>query len=141
MPASAPPSPAISARIIHAALILGVIIFYAAAWFVGTRTSLPVSAMPNRRALYVGLFILSALLFAAAGYTAGRLTPPSAGGTQDEWWRINLGRAIVVWALVEAPTVLGTTAYLLTRDFRTLIATFAGLLLLVNYRPGRLSEA
>jgi len=141
MPASAPPSPAISARIIHAALILGVIIFYAAAWFIGTKTSLPVSAMPDRRILYVGLFLVSAVLFAAAGYTAGRLTPPSSGTTQDEWWRINLGRSIVVWALVEAPTVLGTAAYLLTHDFRTLIATLAGLLLLVNYRPGRLSEA
>jgi hypothetical protein len=140
MPPASPASPTISARIIHAALILGVLLFYAAAWFIGTRVSLPVSAMPDRRVLYLGLFLFSAMLFAAAGYTAGRLTPSGPSTTQDQWWRLNLGRAVVIWALVEAPTVLGTMAYLLTHDFRTLIATLAGLLLLVNYRPGRLSE-
>jgi hypothetical protein len=134
-------SPAISARIIHAALMLGVVLFYVVAWYVGTKTSMPVSAVPDRRLLYLGLFLLSAVLFGAAAYTAGRLTPPAAGTSQDDWWQTNLGRAIVVWTLVEAPTLLGTSAYLLTHDFRTLIATFTGLLLFVNYRPSRLAEA
>jgi hypothetical protein len=31
-------------------------------------------------------------------------------------------------------------AYLISHDFRTLIATFAGLLFFVNYRPSRLAE-
>ena len=74
-------------------------------------------------------------------YTAGRLTPPGPGDSQDDWWRMNLGRAIVVWALVEAPTLLGTVIYLITHDFRTLIASFTGLLFFVNYRPSRLAEA
>jgi hypothetical protein len=141
MPPSAPVSPSISARIIHAALMVGVMLFYAMAWYVGTRTSLPVSAVPDRRILYLGLFLVSAVLFGAAVYTAGRLTPPGPGTSQDDWWRANLGRAIGVWSLVEAPTLLGTVAYLITHDFRTLIATFTGLLLFVNYRPSRLSEA
>ena len=140
MPPAAPVSPAISARIIHAALMLGVILFYAMAWFVGTKTSLPISAVPDRRVLYVGLFLVSAIVFGAAVYTAGRLTPAAPGTSQDDWWRANLGRAIGVWGLIEAPTLLGTVAYLLTHDFRTLIATFAGLLFLVNYRPSRLAE-
>jgi hypothetical protein len=141
MPPSAPVSPAISARIIHAALMLGVMLFYGVAWYVGSRVSLPVSAVPDRRVLYVGLFLLSAVLFGAAGYTAARLTPPAPGTSQDDWWRANLARAIGVWTLVEAPTLLGTMAYLITHDFRTLIATFTGLLLFVNYRPSRLTEA
>ena len=141
MPPSGTVSPAISARIIHGALVLGIVLFYAVAWFVGTKTSMPVSAVPDRRLLYVGLFVVSAALFGAAMYSAGRLSQPEAGTQQDEWWRSNLGRAIVIWALVEAPTVLGTVAYLLTHDFRTLIATLTGLLLFVNYRPGRLEEA
>jgi hypothetical protein len=141
VPPSAPVSPAISARIIHAALMLGVILFYGVAWFVGSRASLPISAVPDRRVLYVGLFLLSAVLFGAAGFTAARLTPPAPGTSQDDWWRVNLTRAIGVWTLVEAPTLLGTVAYLITHDFRTLIATFTGLLLFVNYRPSRLTEA
>jgi hypothetical protein len=140
MPPASPVSPVISARIIHAALMLGVILFYAMAWFVGTKTSMPVSAVPDRRVLYVGLFLVSAIVFGAAVYTAGRLTPAGPGTSQDDWWRANLGRAIGVWTLIEAPTLLGTVAYLLTHDFRTLIATLAGLLFLVNYRPSRLAE-
>jgi putative copper export protein len=141
MPSAGPVSPTISARIIHAALTLGVMLFFAVAWYVGTRTSMPISAVPDRRVLYLGLFFVSAVLFGAAVYTAGRLTSPGPGLSQDDWWRANLGRAIGIWTLVETPTLLGTVAYLVTHDFRTLIATFTGLLLFVNYRPSRLAEA
>jgi hypothetical protein len=140
MPATAPVSPGISARIIHAALVLGVVLFWTVAWYVGTNTSMPVSALPDRRVLYAGLTVISAVFFGAAMYTAGRLTPPRPGVSQEEWWRTNLSRAIGIWALIEAPAVLGTVAYFLTRDFRTLIGSFVGLLLFVNYRPSRLAE-
>jgi hypothetical protein len=140
MPPAAPVSPAISARIIHAALVLGVVLFWGVALYVGTSSSTPMSAIPSRRILYVGLTVVSALLFGGAMYTAGRLTPPQSGISQDEWWRRNLSRAIGIWALVEAPAILGTVTYFLTRDFRTLIAPFVGLLLFVNYRPSRLAE-
>ncbi|HEY9014261.1 MAG TPA: hypothetical protein VIM84_04250 [Gemmatimonadales bacterium] len=139
-PASAPVSPGLSARVIHGALFLGVVMFTGVAWYIGSNVSLPVGAIPDRRVLYLGLVLMSAVLFGAAMYTAGRLGGPRAGVSQDEWWRANLGRAIVIWALVEAPALLGTVAYLLTHDFRTLIATFTGLLLFVNYRPSRLAE-
>jgi hypothetical protein len=140
MPPAAPVSPAISARIIHAALLLGVLLFLGTAWYIGTNSSMPAAALPERRVLYLGLFVVSAGLFGAAMYTAARLTPPGPGVSQDEWWRANLGRAIGIWALVEAPALVGTMAYLLTHDFRTLIAPFTGLLLFVNYRPSRLAE-
>ena len=90
--------------------------------------------------LYVGLAVLSAVLFGAAAYSAARLTRPHPGVSQDEWWRLNLGRAVAVWALVEAPAIIGTIAYLVTEDFRTLLAPLTGLLLFVNYRPSRLAE-
>lgn len=140
MPPAAPMSPAISARIIHAALVLGVMLFTGIAWYIGTDSSMPVSALPDRRVLYLGLFVVSAVFFGAAMYTAARLTPVGPALSQDEWWKANLGRAIGIWALVEAPALFGTLAYLLTSDFRTLIAPFTGLLLFVNYRPSRLAE-
>lgn len=141
MPPSAPISPAITARIVHAALVLGVMMFWGVAWYVGTRTSLPASAVPDRRVLYLGLFLVSAVLFGAAMYNAGRLPPPGAGTSQDDWWRANLGRVIGIWALVEMPALVGTMAYLLTHDFRTMLAPFTGLLFFVNYRPSRFAEA
>ena len=140
MPPTAPVSPAISARIIHAALVLGVVLFWAVAWYVGSNTSMPVSAVPDRKVLYVGLTVLSAVLFGAAAFTAGRLSRTLPGVSQDEWWRANLGRAVGIWALVEAPAIVGTVAYLVTHDFRTLLAPLTGLLLFVNYRPSRLAE-
>ena len=140
MPPDTPVSPFIIARIIHAALVLGVMTFWAVAWYVGAGASLPVDAVPDRKVLYLGLFLFSAVLFGAAMYTAARLTPPGPGISRDDWWRANMGRAIRVWALVDAPAILGTAAYLLTHDFRALLAPFTGLLLFVNYRPSRLAE-
>jgi hypothetical protein len=140
MPPGAPVSPSISARIIHGALMLGVVMFWLVAWFVAGRTALPVDALPDRRVLYIALALVSAGLFGGAMFTANRLVPPPRGSSQDEWWRVNLGKAIVIWALAEAPALLGTVVYLLTRDFRVLLATFIGLLLFAAYRPSRLFE-
>jgi uncharacterized membrane protein len=140
MPPSGAVSPALSARIIHGSLVLGVVLLVLVSWFVAQRTALPVSALPDRRVLYAALFLVSAALFGGAMFTVNRLQPPSRGSSQDDWWRANLGKAVVAWALVEAPAVLGTVAYVLTRDFRVLLATFAGLLLFGTYRPSRLID-
>ena len=138
MPPRAPVSPAISARIIHAALVLGVLTFWLVAWYIGQSSAVPAEALPDRKVLYVALALVSATLFGGAMFTAGRLGPIRAGTSQDDWWRQNLGKAIVIWSLVEAPSLLGLVAYILTRDFRTLIATFIGLLFFGSYRPSRL---
>lgn len=135
-----PVSPAISARIIHAALVLGVLMFWLVGWYIGHSAAVPADALPDRRVLYVALALVSATLFGGAMFTASRLGPIRSGTSQDEWWRQNLGKAIVVWSLVEAPSLLGLVAYTLTRDFRTLIATFIGLLFFASYRPSRLIE-
>ena len=140
MPPGAPVSPAISARIIHAALVIGVLMFWLVAWYLGHSPVAPAEALPDRKVLYVALALVSAVLFGGAMFTAGRLGPIRSGTSQDDWWRANLGRAIVIWSLVEAPSLLGLVAYLLTRDFRTLIATFIGLLFFGSYRPSRLME-
>ncbi len=140
MAAGATVSPGINARIIHAALVTGVVLFWLVAWYFGRTQAEPIYALPDRRVLYIALFLVSAVLFGAAMFTAGRLTPPTAGQSPDEWWRRNLGKAVVIWALVEAPALLGLVGYLVTRDFRALLATLAGLLLFGNYRPSRLLE-
>jgi hypothetical protein len=140
VPPGSPVSPSISARIIHACLVLGVVLLCLVAWFVAGRTALPVDVLPERRVLYIALFLVSAALFGGAMFTANRLAPPPRGSSQDDWWRVNLGKAVLIWALVEGPAILGTVAYLLTRDFRALLATFAGLLFFGAYRPSRLFE-
>jgi hypothetical protein len=132
-------SPKIRARIIHGALVLGILMFAAVAFTIRER-SIPSEALPDRRVLYVALALVSAALFGAAAFRTGRLPAPTRGASEDEWWTANLGRVLVTWSLVEAPTVLGLVAYMLTHDFRTLLAPFIGLLLFANYRPRRLTE-
>jgi len=120
--------------------VLGVLTFWLVGWYIGQSSAVPAEALPDRRVLYVALALVSATLFGGAMFTAARLGPIRPGHSQDDWWRENLGKAIVVWSLVEAPSLLGLVAYTLTRDFRTLIATFIGLLFFGSYRPGRLIE-
>ena len=139
MPEAAPVSPSIRARVIHGALILGIVMFSVLAWAIRDR-AVPAEALPERRVLYIGLALVSAVLFGAAAFNVGRLPAPARGASEDDWWRAHLGRVIVVWALIEAPTLLGVVAYTLTRDFRTLLAPFIGLLLFANYHPRRLTE-
>lgn len=139
MPPGGAVSASIRARIIHGALILGVVLFWVLAWAIRER-SLPAEALPDRRVLYIALALVSATLFGAAAFSAGRLSPPARGASEDDWWSANLGRAVVIWALTEAPMLLGLVAYTLTRDFRTLLAPFIGLLLFANYSPRRLTE-
>ena len=140
MAPGAPVSPRTNARIIHAALLSGILMFCVAAWYLGRSSPVPAGALPDRRVLYIGLVLVSATLFGAAMFTAARLPHPAPGSSQDDWWRANLGRAVTIWALVEAPTLLGLVAYTFTHDFRTLIATLTGLLLFGNFRPSRLIE-
>ena len=138
MPPGGRVSLAINARIIHAALVVGVLMFCLVAWYLGRSSVVPTYALPDRKVLYIGLFLVSATLFGAAMFNASRLSRPTPGMSQDEWWRVNLGKAVAIWALVEAPTLLGLIAYTLTHDFRALIATLTGLLLFGNFRPSRL---
>jgi hypothetical protein len=131
-------SPSIRARIIHGALVLGIVMFTALSLAIRDR-SVPIEALPDRRVLYIALALASATLFGAAAFRVGRLPHAASGTSEDDWWQANLGHVIVAWALVEAPTLLGVVAYTLTHDFRTLLATFIGLLLFASYNPRRLT--
>ncbi|HEU4700340.1 MAG TPA: hypothetical protein VFS40_14245 [Gemmatimonadales bacterium] len=130
-------SPSLSARLVHGAIVAGVLVFFILAGVVGERAGRPAWAVPERKVLYLLLFAVTVGMFAAATFFAGRL-PPRGAEPEDVWWRRALPRVVLVWALVEGPTLLGVVAYLLTRDFRTLIATLAGLVLFFHFSPGRL---
>jgi hypothetical protein len=132
-------SPSIRARIIHGALVLGIVMISVVSWAIRDR-SVPTEALPDRRVLYIALALSTPTLFGAAAFSVGRLPPAPRGAALDDWWQANLGRVVVAWALVETPTLLGVVAYTLTHDFRTLLATFIGLLLFASYNPRRLTE-
>src|SRR3954465_8148815 len=84
MAVGTPVSPGINARIIHASLVTGVVLFWLVAWYLGPSPAEPIYSLPDRRVLFIALFVVSAVLFGAAMFTAGRLTPPVAGQSQDD---------------------------------------------------------
>lgn len=133
-------SPSVSARIIHLALVAGVLLFLAVVWWIGRERSVPTEALPDRKVLYIAVFLVSAASFSAALFFCNRLDSRAPTETTDDWWRRNQGRAMIIWALVEGPALFGIVGYLLTGDFRVLVATVAGLFLFAHFSPARLVE-
>ncbi len=58
---------------------------------------------------------------------------------RDAWWRANVQRALVVWALAEGSALVGAALWLLTGDLAVLAGVCgAALAVLALNRPGRL---
>jgi hypothetical protein len=122
------------ARMAHRAMLIGIVVFMGVGWRLVRARSVPATLLPHRAVLYVALALVTGTLVGAALFVGQRLVPPDEirdGG------QANAVRLLIVWALAEAPALFGIVAYLATRDFRTLLATFIGILLFFGYVPGR----
>jgi hypothetical protein len=135
-----PATPSLTAVIVHAALILGIVMFGVVAHLAGTALPPLRVALPGGDALHLWLLLIGLVPFGASIALARRLPAPLPGATRDDWWRANLGRAVLIWALIEGSTLLGLVAYLLTRNTRVLLVSVVGLLLFATFRPSRLAQ-
>jgi hypothetical protein len=130
------PSPALTARVIHLALVLGVVV--AAAALLALRTAAAAAPAPP--------VLLPVLVAVAIGTVGGalalkaRLPERTAGVGDDAWWAANLGRAVPVWALLEAAGIVGAVFYFIGVGRAGLIVAAAALALLVANGPGRLID-
>jgi hypothetical protein len=91
------------------------------------------AALPDLAVLLVGL--PAALLI----FLLRQRLPPRGSLSPDDWWRAHLGRAILIWGLLEGLALLGAVSLFATRR----VAGFALLALgalagLVALTPGRL---
>jgi hypothetical protein len=125
--------PATIARILHLALMSSVVL-----------ATLVMSVIPIPGSSLAPLFLyavfgVAAVLFAGALVISTRLPrTPSQG--KDDWWTQNLPRAIVIWAMLEGPSLLGSIAFLLSRDYTALVVPITGLVLFVVLGPARLEQ-
>lgn len=94
--------------------------------------------MPSPLFLYA-IFGIAALFFAGALVITTRL-PREGSQSPDAWWSQNLPRALVIWSMLEGPSLLGAVGYLLTRDFTALIIPAVGLFLFFLHSPARLEQ-
>jgi hypothetical protein len=126
-------SPSQTARILHLALMSSLVLSSVVLSLVPLTPS-----MPSPLFLYA-IFGIAAVFFAGAMVISTRL--PREGATRgDPWWGQNLPRALVIWAMLEGPSMLGAVGFMLTRDITALIIPGIGLLLFVILGPSRLEQ-
>ncbi len=137
-PAAQPESADTVAKIIHGAILGGLMIALAAFLFLQQAVGQEFAGGIGR-----GLRIAGYGLLATAGVGSllvrGRIKPPARGADPSRWWTDVMPQAVVVWALAEGG---GLTAMVLgwVIGDTTLLALGAavGLALLFVTRPGRL---
>ena len=126
-------TPAVLAKLIHLALCGGVLLATGVMWL-ATQQS-PPTVLP--------VLVLYLPLVVAAGSFSGALVLRSrlldgSGGNGPDWWRANLQRAILLWALFEGPALFGAVLFATSHQWIPLIATALGFLLLVLHSPALL---
>ncbi len=122
-PPPAPPSFSTTARTVHAFLVASTLII-ASGGFVVTKSmralSGDVTAIDGAALLMGGSALCVALLLRT------RMPDRGAAASLDDWWKVSLGRAVLIWALFEMPAAIGAVALFLTGH----VASFAVLVLL-----------
>src|SRR5213592_3200626 len=118
-------------KIIHGALMAGVIVFLlVTAWV--PRATPPASGGGGLALLAAALVVL-------------RLVPrpdpaPAPGQTTQQWWGVSQGRLIVMWALMEGAALVNGGVWFVTRERTPLAAAAVALVVLYVLRPGRYLE-
>lgn len=128
------------ARLLHASLLVTPILFFAIAVYLGSLPSAPSPDTPGVLR-WAGLGVGSVLVAVAAIL---RSTVPRrlAGEPEDPWWKANLPRAIMLWALAETVGVAGAAVSVVAGDpLGALPLVVASTLLLLHLSPARLSAA
>ena len=139
-PGAVPSRVAMNARIIHAAISSGVVIFFAVFLFLHYQSNLQHPTEAGRTLRIVGYLVLAGGVL-ASGMLRGRIAPRRRGADLVEWWSQNLPRAVVVWAAAEGGGLAAMVLGWLISD-TTLLALGAALplALLFTSRPSRLSS-
>ncbi|MGH7630354.1 MAG: hypothetical protein ACREOF_13430 [Gemmatimonadales bacterium] len=135
-----PLAAAAAARIIHIALVFGLML--ATGVLLAARAAAPAigDAAPAPAVLLPVLLAVAVTAAAVALVLKARIPGPTAGMTDDAWWTANLRRAIPVWALLESAALVGAVFYFIGVGPAGLIVAAAALALLVANGPGRLID-
>ena len=127
------PGSARTARLLFLAFLAGPLLFTGVA--LALLPPRPTSTEPIL--LYVP-FALGAVLFSGALVIRTRLPAPPPDGAGDEWWRVNLSRVTLLWALLEGPSLFGAAMYLTLGNLLPLMVTAVGIALLLLHTPDRI---
>ena len=130
----------LSARIIHTAMVAGVVMIVAM-FAVFRQISQP---QPLEELLWILRLIALANVVGVmvlARIFRSQLQPLQAAEHEDAWWRSYAVPVLLVWALAEGAAIVGAVFWLLTGDMPILVGVSAvSLMVLVANRPARLVE-
>lgn len=124
-----------SARVLHAALVAGVVVMLGALTLVRRAAGVPVAPLPVSALRLAGF---AAAIVALATNRALRMGLPAFGGERDgtAWWQEYGPRVLVLWGLAEGAAAIGAVLWFLSGDAVVLVvASGVGLLLLLTGRP------
>ena len=101
-------------RIIHIALVLGLVLIAGAFFVLRQRTGLMLAFGPFLGVLLAAIALVNLIL--ALGFLAPRLPRRPADQSPDDYWMRTetRGAAIILWVLVEGAGLLSWVGYLLT---------------------------
>jgi hypothetical protein len=126
-------APPAVAKLIHLALCSGLLLATGVVWLATQQappTEFPVLV------LYLPL-VVGAGSFGGALVLRSRLLDGGSDNSAD-WWRANLQRAILLWALFEGPALFGAVLFATSHQWIPLIATAIGFVLLALHSPALL---
>ncbi len=132
------PGPSIqTARTFHAFILASTCIVLAGAFVVTRSTGTVTTSLGtlDAVALFTGLSS-----FTIASVVRQRL-PGTGGAGPDAWWQEHLGRAVLIWSVLEMPAIVGAMTLFATRHTPAFVALgLVAIASLVRLRPSRLAR-
>lgn len=130
--------PAGTARVIHGAIIGGVIVIFATLAFLAGTMTTPEGAA--RHALRIAGYVTIALAFVLGKIVRDRIAATDHSLPSADWWSAHMGKAVTLWAVLEGGGVIPILIGFLAED-RLLagLGAAVSLVLLFSTRPSVLA--
>ncbi len=130
--------PSTTARLIHAALALGVVLFALVVFFVVRPANVEAAEMPP---VVAGVLLALSLAACALALVMRRRVPRrSTDESADLFWTRAAAPALLAWAPLEGGALLGVVAYMLTGTSAALGVAGIALAGLIAFNPARLER-
>ena len=133
-PNLSPPSALRAVRILHGALVIGLGLV-GATFFLVTRTVPPLGYGPTAGYATAAFALMS--ISVSLAYLWPRMPERAPGQAPDEYWATPevRGRAIAVWAVVQAAGLVSWVGYLMSRTAPPVATACVAILALIIVRP------
>lgn len=122
-----------TARLIHGAMVIGVIIFAVVAHFLLVPKADPTGPLAAHIPLFVGLSLAGCVVGILVSY---RIPRASSGASGQSFWTTAGPRAMICWALLEGSALLAVVVYSLTASRAEIAVAMLIIVVFALLNPG-----